>query len=89
MRFSRLEKWVIATTGVVACLVGALAGHGALTRALEDQFHGGVLDEDKVAVMWLNARETAVAFVEFASVSWVVLGLLPIGVYRLVARARR
>ncbi|HET6804419.1 MAG TPA: hypothetical protein VFH59_03125 [Frateuria sp.] len=89
MRLSRPEKWVIAIAGVVACLAGALAGYGTLTRALEDQFHGGVLEEDKVAVMWLNARETAAAFAVVASVLWVALGLLPVGVYRLLARARR
>jgi hypothetical protein len=88
MRLSRSETWVLVVAGVIACLLGAFAGYGALSVALEDQFHGGVLEEDRVSVMWLNARETVVAFAKVASIAWVALGLLSVGSYRLLCRMR-
>ncbi|MEI7037217.1 hypothetical protein [Fulvimonas yonginensis] len=86
MRLSRIEKQVIVAAGVVACLIGALAGYGALSRALEDQFHGGVLDEDRVGVLWRNAWDTLAAFIEAATVAWSALGFLPVGLSRLLFR---
>jgi hypothetical protein len=88
MRLSRSEKRVIVVAGVIACLLGAFAGYGALSVALEDQFHGGVLEEDRVSVMWLNAWETVAAFAKVASIAGVALGLLSVGSYRLFCRVR-
>lgn len=88
MRLSRLEKRVIVAAGVLACLAGAFAGYGALSTALEDQFHGGVLDEDRVSVMWQNAWGTVAAFAKVASIAWVALGLLPVGLSRLLKAKR-
>lgn len=89
MRLSRREKQALLVAGVIACLLGALAGYSALCRELEMQFHGGVLDEDRARVMWQNARVTALAFGGVAAGAWLVMALAVIGVFRLLAWARR
>ena len=89
MRLSHLEKRLTVAAGIIACLFGALAGYGTLSRALEDQFHGGVLDEDRITVLWQNAWATLTASVEVAALVWAVLGVAAVGSCRLLSRSTR
>lgn len=75
--------------GVLGCLLGTLAGAFALSEELEHQFHGGVLEEDRVRVMWQNAWTTVRVFAEVAFATLFVFGVLPVSIRRLVSGARR
>lgn len=86
MHFSRRERTFLLGVGVVACLLGALAGFSSLTDELHLQSCGGVLDEDVPAVMWHNTWTTGLAFAEIALIAFLALGLVPIGIRRLVSR---
>ncbi|UGB46621.1 hypothetical protein LQ772_04815 [Frateuria edaphi] len=88
MQLSRREKLWIAVAGLTACLVGAVAACLALQPELEAQFHGGVLDEDRVWVFWHNVRVAATGFVIAGPAVFAALGLLPILLRRLLYRAR-
>ena len=86
MRLTGREKHWLVAAGLVACVLGAFVGYLALQPELEAQFHGGVLEQDRVRVLWQNAGVTAVAFVCVASASFAALGLLPILLRRLLRR---
>lgn len=88
MPASRREKQWLVVAGLVACFLGACLGYLALQPELEAQFHGGVLDGDRVWVLWHNIRVMAVTFVVAVLVAFAVLGLLPILLRRLLRRVR-
>lgn len=89
MRLSHIEKRVIVSAGVLACVIGVFAGYGALSRLLEDQFHGGVLAQDRTSVMWWNAFHAVAAFAKAGVIAWIALGLVPVLLHRVFSSASR
>jgi ABC-type Fe3+ transport system permease subunit len=82
VELARHEKQLLLLACIAACVFGAFAGYVVLAGELEHQFHGGVLDEDKSAVMWHNILHTVLAFAEVALITIVALGVIPIWVRR-------
>jgi hypothetical protein len=86
MHLARREKQFFVGVCAVAFALGTFAGYIVLMDELGHQFHGGVLDEDASTVMWHNAWTTAIAFVQVASLTAVVIGVVPIGLRRFFSK---
>jgi hypothetical protein len=82
--FARGEKRLLIAALLLACLVGSLAGYAAYADGAEARFHGGVLDGDaakaKAALLW----ETISAFARWGIGVFLVVGVVPIAVRRLL-----
>jgi hypothetical protein len=82
--FSRGEKKLLIATLVLACFVGSLTGCVAYTNEAEAQFHGGVLEEDAAEAKFALFWEFTSAFAQYGIGSFLILGVAPISVRRLL-----
>lgn len=84
MRLTRVEKQLLIAACVVACLLGGFAAY--LTCALEEehQFHGGVLEEDAAQAMWHLISVAAVAFAQIGVSAFLIIGVIPLSLWRFV-----
>lgn len=74
----RREKYFLIAALAVALVLGSLAGYAAYEEEAEAQFHGGVLDEDRVQADWALVWEFTCAFARWGGGTFLLLGVLPV-----------
>lgn len=89
MHLTHGEKRLLLVACIAGCALGAFGGYLAFAEAAENQFHGGILEEDATEAMRHLIQSTVVALVTVGSASVLVIGVIPIWLRRLLHRRLR
>lgn len=86
MTLTRNEKKLVIAACVVASLLGCFAAYVAYALELENQFHGGILEEDAAEAAQTLIWVAAIAFAEFWLGAMLILAVVPVAAKRYFPR---
>ena len=79
---------MLLVAAVLSVAIGACGGYLGYFVEAEGQFHGGVLDEDAAHAQWALVLEAAVGFAKAGGVAVLLIGIVPLAIWRLIASRR-
>lgn len=85
---TRSERRLLLAACAAACVLGVIGGYWAYMDVEEHYFHGGILKEDAAHAIWHPFRAAGMAFVQLASVAFLFLGGVLIGLRRFMRKSR-
>ena len=86
MKLSGGERQAIICGLLLAILFGALASYAEFSEVREDQFHGGVLNEDVQEALFHAMWSASRIFLCVTAASIPVTCLLPVVLWRILRR---